>query len=56
MNKDKDRIWALMIFLSVVILFVSLAFLEYKTAEKELSQPKYFIEFNNESYELKKID
>lgn len=56
MTKDKDLIWSLIIFLSFVILLGSFAYFDYKKAEKELSQPKYFIEFKNELYELKKVN
>lgn len=55
MTKDKDLIWLLIIFLSVVILFMSFVYFDYKKAEKELSQPKYYIELNQELYELKKV-
>lgn len=56
MTKDKDLIWSLIMFLSVVILFMSFAYFDFKKAEKELSQPKYYLEINQELYELKKLD
>ena len=55
MMKDKDLIWLLTIFLSVVVLLMSFVYFDYKKAEIELSQPKYYIELNQELYELKKV-
>ena len=54
--EDKDFIWPLIAFLALVILLGSFAYFDHKKAEKELSQPKYFIEFNQELYELKKVN
>lgn len=54
--EDKDFIWPMIMVLSLIILLGSFAYFDYKKAEKELSQPKYFIEFNNELYELKKVN
>lgn len=56
MLKDKDLVWSLIICLSFVFLFMSFAYFDYKKSEKELSQPKYCIEFNQELYELKRLN
>lgn len=55
--KDNEFLWAIVIIvLSLLILFGVSSYLDYKIARMELTQPKYFLEFNEELYELQKVN
>ena len=56
-TKDYEFMWIVLIICLTILLKAGISsYSYYKKAEIELAQPKYIIEFNQEAYELKKID
>lgn len=56
-TKDYEFMWIVLIICLTILIKAGInSYSDYKKAKIELAQPKYIIEFNQEGYELKKLD
>lgn len=56
-TKDYEFMWIVLIICLTILIKAGISsYSDYKKAKMELAQPKYIIEFNQEAYELRKLD
>lgn len=57
MKNDNEMLYIVIVIGIIIIIKAGLtSYFDYKKTQIELSQPKYSIEFNQDAYELKKIN